>query len=184
MPTCQVRCCRRRRRRAGCCCCSARCLHAPILLVGLPTHCAATTPNHPVPPTRPPPIHHLSRAVYDIDPMGGQAFGLPLLLHLAFQQVGAAGVIAFLPRNSDLRQLSATLPAGQPFCEVERAVLNGIFKGVSVYYGSVARDPRLPPPAPPQALPPPAEEQQGGAAAAAVSGAEAPRRHGQGCILQ
>lgn len=51
-------------------------------------------------------------------------------------------MIAFLPRNCDLQQVSACLPAGQRFCEVERQVLNGVFKGICIYWGSVARDPR------------------------------------------
>ena len=57
-------------------------------------------------------------------------------------QMGASGVVAFLPRNCDLHQVAAALPEGLGFCEVERAVLNGVFKGVTIYYGSVARNPR------------------------------------------
>jgi len=36
--------------------------------------------------------------------------------------MGAKGVIAFLPRNCDLRQLAATLPEGHTYCEVGAAV--------------------------------------------------------------
>lgn len=56
----------------------------------------------PLPSPRPP--------AYDIDPMGGQAFGLPLLLQLAFERVRAKGVIAFMPRNTDLRQVRCGAP--------------------------------------------------------------------------
>ena len=38
----------------------------------------------------------------------------------------------FLPRNTNLRQLSEALPEGTS-CEVERAVLNGFLKGITVY---------------------------------------------------
>lgn len=62
------------------------------------------------------------------------------------EQVGASGVIAFLPRNCDLRQVSAIAPppaaGGRGWVEVERCVLNNVFKGITLYYGSVARDPR------------------------------------------
>lgn len=51
---------------------------------------------------------------------------------------GGAGVILFLPRNTNLKQLSEALPEGAP-CEVERAVLNGFLKGITVYIGSLAR---------------------------------------------
>ena len=49
-----------------------------------------------------------------------------------------AGIMLFLPRNTNLRQLSEALPEGSP-CEVERAVLNGFLKGITVYIGSLAR---------------------------------------------
>ena len=88
-------------------------------------------------------------AVYDVRLMGAAGFGLPELLEAALGTLGASGVIAFLPRNCDLRQISECLPEGQAFCEVERAVLNGVCKGITVYYGSVARDPRRGGAAPP-----------------------------------
>ena len=40
------------------------------------------------------------------------------LLDLAFGPMGARAVIAFLPRNCDLRQIAETLPPGQTYCEV------------------------------------------------------------------
>lgn len=44
---------------------------------------------------------------------------LPMqLLDLAFGPMGARAVIAFLPRNCDLRQIAETLPPGQTYCEV------------------------------------------------------------------
>ncbi len=48
------------------------------------------------------------------------------------QAGGGAGVIMFLPRNTNLRHLSEALPEGTS-CEVERAVLNGFLKGITVY---------------------------------------------------
>ncbi len=39
-------------------------------------------------------------------------------------------------------QISATVPDGDAFCEVERALLNNRCKGITVYYGRIARDPR------------------------------------------
>jgi hypothetical protein len=51
---------------------------------------------------------------------------------------GALGVMVFLPRNTDLVQLSAALPEGA-CCEVERIVLNGFLKAITVYTGALAR---------------------------------------------
>jgi hypothetical protein len=45
--------------------------------------------------------------------------------------------MVFLPRNTDLVQLSAALP-GDACCEVERVVLNGFLKAITVYIGAVA----------------------------------------------
>ena len=42
------------------------------------------------------------------------------------------GVAMFLPRQTDLRQLSAAAPEGTTL-EVERAVLDGFVKGITVY---------------------------------------------------
>lgn len=53
---------------------------------------------------------------------------------------GALGVIVFLPRNTDLAQLSAALP-GEACCEVERIVLNGFLKAITVYIGALANIP-------------------------------------------
>lgn len=47
-------------------------------------------------------------------------------------------MILFLPRNTNLKQLLEALPEGCP-CEVERAVLNGFLKGITVYIGSLAK---------------------------------------------
>ncbi|PRW59904.1 trimethylguanosine synthase [Chlorella sorokiniana] len=79
--------------------------------------------------------------VYDVHLMGGQGFGLKRLLDLAFGPMGARAVIAFLPRNCDLRQIADTLPPGQTYCEVEREMVNNICKGLTIYYGAVARSP-------------------------------------------
>lgn len=46
--------------------------------------------------------------------------------------------MVFLPRNTDLAQLSAALP-GDALCEVERVVLNGFLKAITVYIGVIAR---------------------------------------------
>lgn len=51
---------------------------------------------------------------------------------------GALGVMVFLPRHTSLAQLSAALPGGVP-CEVERVVLNGYLKAVTLYVGALAR---------------------------------------------
>lgn len=50
----------------------------------------------------------------------------------------ALGIMVFLPRNTDLAQLSAALP-GDALCEVERVVLNGFLKAITVYIGVIAR---------------------------------------------
>jgi hypothetical protein len=46
--------------------------------------------------------------------------------------------MAFLPRHTSLAQLSKALPPGG-CCEVERVVLNGHLKGVTLYVGQLAR---------------------------------------------
>ncbi len=51
---------------------------------------------------------------------------------------GALGIMAFLPRHTSLAQLSKALPPGG-CCEVERVVLNGHLKGVTLYVGQLAR---------------------------------------------
>lgn len=43
------------------------------------------------------------------------------------------GVVAFLPKNTDLRQLS-DLALPDRTLEVERNILDGFFKGISVYF--------------------------------------------------
>ena len=42
------------------------------------------------------------------------------------------GIAMFLPRQTDLQQLSAAAPDGMTL-EVERAVLDGFVKGITVY---------------------------------------------------
>ena len=77
-----------------------------------------------------------SAPVYDLEDMGGMGLSLSRLLGLVFDQVGAAGVQAFLPRNADLRQ--AVAAAGGRPCVAERIALKGYVKGVTVYYGTAA----------------------------------------------
>jgi trimethylguanosine synthase len=77
---------------------------------------------------------------YDPEAMGEGQFGLSTLLDLAFNVMGCRGVVVWLPRNTRLAALEAAVPLGRGFCEVERAVLNGVFKGITVYYGAVARN--------------------------------------------
>ncbi len=48
--------------------------------------------------------------------------------------------MVFLPRNTDMAELSAALP-GDACCEVERVVLNGFLKAITVYIGAVANIP-------------------------------------------
>ena len=47
------------------------------------------------------------------------------------------GIACFLPKATSLEQVSAALSEGG-FCEVERNVLNGRLKSVTVYYGPCA----------------------------------------------
>ncbi len=47
-------------------------------------------------------------------------------------------MMVFLPRHTSLAQLSAALPEGAA-CEVERVVLNGYLKAVTLYVGRLAR---------------------------------------------
>ncbi|PSC71206.1 trimethylguanosine synthase [Micractinium conductrix] len=124
---------------------------------------------------------YAQQPVYDVQLMGGQGFGLKKLLDLAFGTMGARGAIAFLPRNCDLRQLAATLPEGHTYCEVEREMVNNVCKGLTIYYGELARKPeqlqaaeqppaageqppaaaeQLPPAAAPEAAAPAAEQPQ------------------------
>ena len=51
---------------------------------------------------------------------------------------GARGVMMFLPRHTSLAQLSGALPEGAA-CEVERVVLNGYLKAITLYVGELAR---------------------------------------------
>jgi RNA cap guanine-N2 methyltransferase len=53
----------------------------------------------------------------------------------ALRPGGLGRVVCFLPRNTDLRQLSETVDvASGECCEVERNLLDGRFKGVTAYY--------------------------------------------------
>lgn len=57
---------------------------------------------------------------------------------LAVLEVGAGasqrrGVVVFLPRQTDLRQLSELVPEGRTV-HVERAVLDGFVKGITAYF--------------------------------------------------
>ena len=72
---------------------------------------------------------------------------LPCNKRDVWQAGGGAGVIMFLPRNTSLRQLSEALPEGTS-CEVERAVLNGFLKGITVYVRGADGPVRLPGPMP------------------------------------
>ena len=57
-------------------------------------------------------------ALTSFPPPAFRSLAPPQLLDLAFGPMGARGVIAFLPRNCDLRQIAETLPEGHAFCEV------------------------------------------------------------------
>ncbi len=75
----------------------------------------------------------------DLDPLA-----LPRLLALAFGPMGCAAAAAWLPRNFPLAALERALRALPPAAaaagvEVERAVLNGVLKGVTAYFGAAAR---------------------------------------------
>jgi hypothetical protein len=64
---------------------------------------------------------YAQQQVYSVGTMGGQPFSLQRLLCLAFAGMGCDGVIAFLPRNCNLREVSELLPSGQEWCEVRCA---------------------------------------------------------------
>lgn len=49
------------------------------------------------------------------------------------QRRGRRGVVAFLPKNTDLGQLSKLVPQGGTL-EVERNILDGFFKGITTYF--------------------------------------------------
>ncbi|CAL8469420.1 g8961 [Coccomyxa elongata] len=75
--------------------------------------------------------------------LGGLGVSLAQLLATAtslLRPEKAGGVMVFLPRNTDMAQLSAALP-GDACCEVERIVLNGFLKAITVYIGAVAKIP-------------------------------------------
>jgi tRNA1(Val) A37 N6-methylase TrmN6 len=79
---------------------------------------------------------------YDLSALCGPGTdgGLPRLLELAYDVMGCKGAAVWLPRNTNLSQLNAMLPAGwRGACEVEREVLNGVFKAVTVYLGALAK---------------------------------------------
>ena len=68
----------------------------------------------PIPPLS---FRHASEIASLTPPMPGR-YAYLQLLDLAFGPIGARGVIAFLPRNCDLRQIAAMLPKGHTYCEV------------------------------------------------------------------
>ncbi|BDA44841.1 probable trimethylguanosine synthase at C-terminar half [Coccomyxa sp. Obi] len=75
--------------------------------------------------------------------LGGLGVSLAQLLATAtslLRPEGGLGVMVFLPRNTDMAQLSAALP-GDACCEVERVVLNGFLKAITVYIGALANIP-------------------------------------------
>jgi hypothetical protein len=94
------------------------------------------------------------QSTYDPEIMGGEEeFGLTRLLNAAFHDMGCSGAAVFLPRNTQLDQiitaassaLSASTNNGKTNnndgrCEVEREVLNGRVKAVTVYYGSLINE--------------------------------------------
>lgn len=82
---------------------------------------------------------------YDVESMGGQeAFGLRNLLKKVFNEMKCCAAIFWFPRNSSLSQLDnalSVLPEEHHRfgCEVECTELNGFTKGLTVYYGKVAK---------------------------------------------
>jgi len=86
---------------------------------------------------------------FDVENMGGhEHLGLSRLLHLAFGPMGCRTALAWLPRNSSLPQIEAAAAAAArvssagvgEFCEVEKAMLNGVDKAVTVYCGLAAKN--------------------------------------------
>lgn len=83
---------------------------------------------------------------YDVESMGGQEaqYGLRNLLNKVFYDMHCSAAIFWLPRNSSLSQLDnarCILPSEYDFfpCEVEYTELNGIRKGLTAYYGKIAK---------------------------------------------
>lgn len=90
------------------------------------------------------------QSTYDPEIMGGEeAFGLTRLLNAAFQDMGCSGAAVFLPRNTQLDQIitaasstssRSTTTNGNGKCEVEKEVVAGRVKAVTVYYGSLINE--------------------------------------------
>lgn len=82
---------------------------------------------------------------FDVESMGGHPeLGLTKLLEIVFGPMECRAVMAWLPRNSSLKQVEAAAAVvpeelGGDACEVERATLNGVTKAITVYYGTAAR---------------------------------------------
>lgn len=80
---------------------------------------------------------------FDPEALAGGAMRLSDILRICFEKCGVRGAICFLPRNAKLRALADAKPPGVPGpVEVIRTYLNGVFKGVTVLYGVIAKDPR------------------------------------------
>jgi hypothetical protein len=86
------------------------------------------------------------QSTYDPEIMGGEkTFALTRLLNAAFHDMGCSGAAVFLPRNTQLDQIITAASSsligssnnGGGRCEVEREVLNGRVKAVTVYYGNL-----------------------------------------------
>ncbi|KAK9809650.1 hypothetical protein WJX73_000241 [Symbiochloris irregularis] len=82
------------------------------------------------------PAYHKS-ASYDLTQFPDMPCGLTGLIEAAASALRSARdgavVAVFLPRNSDLQQVAAAVPDTAKRWEVERNVLNGHFKGVTLY---------------------------------------------------
>ena len=75
---------------------------------------------------------------YDAEITEDANFGISNLLNIAFKKMGCSGVALYLPRNTRLHQLGEVAEKFSTQCEVEREVLNGIFKAITAYYGSLS----------------------------------------------
>ena len=89
------------------------------------------------------PAYQQEGTIFDVNKLPGMPVGLGGLVAAAASSLRRAGtpasakcaqqtIAVFLPRNSDLQQIAAAIPAGVKW-EVERAVLNQRLKGITLY---------------------------------------------------
>lgn len=70
-------------------------------------------------------------------PCSSQTQSLSKMPHKHIKGLHSRGIACFLPRSTNIGQLSAAVAEGKS-CEVERNILNGRLKSVTVYHGACA----------------------------------------------